>query len=132
MKHSYKIGGMTCDGCRGRIEKALNGINGIDAVVTLNPPIATITMEKHIATEQLQEALSAIGNYTISPDNGENKHNEGSSCCSFAPQKPVVIPKDIQADGIYYCPMYCEGDKIYHKSGNCPVCGMNLEKKPTM
>lgn len=132
MKHSYRIDGMTCNGCRARIEKALNEINGIKAVVTLNPPVATITMEQHIPTERLQEALSAIGNYTISSDHGENKHNEGSSCCSVATQKPIVIPKDIQADGIYYCPMYCEGDKIYQKSGNCPVCGMNLEKKPTL
>ncbi|MBI1780608.1 MAG: copper-translocating P-type ATPase [Sphingobacteriales bacterium] len=30
----------------------------------------------------------------------------------------------------YYCPMHCEGDKLYDKPGNCPVCGMNLEKVP--
>ena len=30
----------------------------------------------------------------------------------------------------YYCPMHCEGDKVYDKPGNCPVCGMNLEKVP--
>lgn len=28
----------------------------------------------------------------------------------------------------YYCPMHCEGDKVYDKPGNCPVCGMNLVK----
>jgi Cu2+-exporting ATPase len=32
--------------------------------------------------------------------------------------------------GKYYCPMHCEGDKLYNKPGNCPVCGMNLEKLP--
>ena len=32
----------------------------------------------------------------------------------------------------YYCPMHCEGDKLYDKPGNCPVCGMNLEKIPTL
>lgn len=26
----------------------------------------------------------------------------------------------------YYCPMQCEGDKIYPKAGDCPVCGMDL------
>ncbi|MFP9098338.1 copper-transporting P-type ATPase [Flavobacterium sp. RHBU_24] len=30
----------------------------------------------------------------------------------------------------YYCPMMCEGDKVYDKPGHCPVCGMNLEKVP--
>ncbi len=26
----------------------------------------------------------------------------------------------------YYCPMHCEGDKMYDRPGNCPVCGMDL------
>ena len=32
----------------------------------------------------------------------------------------------------YTCPMLCEGDKIYHESGDCPVCGMHLVEKVTM
>ncbi len=32
--------------------------------------------------------------------------------------------------GKYYCPMMCEGDKVYDEFGYCPVCGMNLEKIP--
>lgn len=32
--------------------------------------------------------------------------------------------------GKYYCPMMCEGDKVYDTFGSCPVCGMNLEKIP--
>jgi heavy metal translocating P-type ATPase len=31
-----------------------------------------------------------------------------------------------RGSGKYYCPMRCEGDKMYDKPGNCPVCGMNL------
>lgn len=30
------------------------------------------------------------------------------------------------ADVLYDCPMQCEGDKDYNKSGNCPVCEMKL------
>jgi len=26
----------------------------------------------------------------------------------------------------YFCPMYCEGDKVYDQPGDCPVCGMDL------
>lgn len=26
----------------------------------------------------------------------------------------------------YYCPMHCEGDKVYNEPGDCPVCGMHL------
>ena len=29
----------------------------------------------------------------------------------------------------YYCPMRCEGDKTYDKPGDCPVCGMHLQKE---
>ena len=38
----------------------------------------------------------------------------------------------VGATGKYYCPMHCEGDKVYDKPGNCPVCGMNLEKLPSV
>jgi len=30
--------------------------------------------------------------------------------------------------GKYYCPMFCEGDKIYDEKGDCPVCHMHLEE----
>lgn len=26
----------------------------------------------------------------------------------------------------YACPMQCEGDKVYQKPGDCPVCNMHL------
>ncbi|BAX82416.1 copper-transporting P-type ATPase [Labilibaculum antarcticum] len=31
-----------------------------------------------------------------------------------------------EANGKYFCPMHCEGNKMYEKSGDCPVCGMHL------
>jgi len=36
------------------------------------------------------------------------------------------IVKSGNDDGLYYCPMLCEGDKKYSKPGDCPVCGMHL------
>jgi heavy metal translocating P-type ATPase len=32
----------------------------------------------------------------------------------------------------YYCPMRCEGDKTYDKPGDCPVCGMHLNKEESV
>ena len=29
----------------------------------------------------------------------------------------------------YYCPMHCEGAKVYDKPGTCPVCKMNLKQQ---
>ena len=129
---------MTCDGCRTKVEKALNTIEGIEAKVSLNPSIATITMEKHIPTAQLQEALSAVGKYTIEMTNGEILQQEttndatAKSCCSMhshSDKKEINVPN---ASGKYYCPMHCEGEKVYDKAGDCPVCGMDLVKAPEL
>ena len=87
MKHSYNITGMSCGGCRSSVEKALNAVDGVDAAVSLNPPVATITMEKHVPTEQLQDALKTAGNYTISMSNPNNEAStaeskpKGNCCC---------------------------------------------------
>ncbi len=32
--------------------------------------------------------------------------------------------------GKYYCPMFCEGDKVYDSNVGCPVCGMDLVQIP--
>ena len=139
MIHTYNITGMTCDGCRAKVEKTLNTIEGIEAKVSLNPPVATITMEKHIPTEKLQEALTAVGKYSIEMSNGKTKEHSttneasGKSCCSVHSNdhnKETVVPTNTQ--GKYYCPMHCEGEKVYDKAGDCPVCGMDLVKAPDL
>ncbi|MFV8341709.1 heavy metal translocating P-type ATPase [Flavobacterium sp. XS2P39] len=138
MKHTYTITGMSCDGCRSNVEKALNSIDGIQATITLDPPIAEITMDKHIPTKQLQEALTAAGNYTIVMDNAVYSNEKAGklidkSCCSSnASQDTSIVTLPSNAQGKYYCPMHCEGEKVYDKQGSCPVCGMNLEKAPEL
>ncbi|MGZ9734337.1 heavy metal translocating P-type ATPase [Flavobacterium sp. GNP002] len=138
MKHTYTITGMSCDGCRSKVEKALNAIDGIQATLTLDPPIATITMDKHIPTTQLQEALTTAGNYTIEMNKAVDSHGtaekpiEKSCCSSNKPQEKPTIILPATAQGKYYCPMHCEGEKVYDKPGSCPVCGMNLEKVPEL
>ncbi|MFB9077194.1 heavy metal translocating P-type ATPase [Flavobacterium procerum] len=131
MTHQYIISGMSCNGCRTKVEKTLNEIEGIQAEVNLNPGEATITMNKHVATEKLQETLSAVGNYTIEMKTAENSgENAVKSCCSSKKEHSghnhakKVIPHN--ATGVFYCPMHCEGDKTYDKFGDCPVCGMDL------
>ena len=32
------------------------------------------------------------------------------------------------ANAMYQCPMKCESEKVYDKTGQCPVCNMELEK----
>lgn len=35
-----------------------------------------------------------------------------------------------QNAGKYFCPMFCEGDKVYDSNVGCPVCGMDLVQIP--
>ncbi len=59
MKHSYKITGMTCNGCRTSVEEKLKSIEGVtDVSVNLELAEATIQMQSHIRVQELQDALS--------------------------------------------------------------------------
>ncbi len=60
------------------------------------------------------------------------KPMEKSCCSSNKPQEKSIVTLPNNAQGKYYCPMHCEGEKVYDKPGDCPVCGMNLEKVPEL
>lgn len=84
MKQSYTITGMSCGGCRKSVEMALQEINGITKATIGLPDSAIIEMDKHIAIETLQEALTKVGNYTIIISTHPEKNSEikgGTSCC---------------------------------------------------
>ena len=128
MKHSYHIQGMSCNGCRKHVEEALSKIEGIsNAEVNLEQKTANVEMEQHIPLEKLQEALGGKeSKYQISASNPAEKPLK--NCCS-SEKKQVNIPPT-NHKGSYYCPMHCEGDKVYDKAGDCPVCGMDLVQQP--
>jgi len=134
MTHNYIITGMSCDGCRTKVEKALNEIDGVEATVSFDPPVATITIEKHVPIFKFQKALYAAGNYIISEidaasgDSSQTKSLYGTPL----PSDKNMASLPVSASGKYYCPMFCEGDKVYDKAGDCPVCGMDLVKAPDL
>ncbi|PCJ81686.1 MAG: copper-translocating P-type ATPase [Bacteroidetes bacterium] len=119
MKHTYKITGMTCNGCKTNVESALGSLNAITKVeADLKKNEVTLEMTSHISLDKLQETLLKAGlHYTIEMP-GHEKHSEA--------KKPV------EGNGTFYCPMHCEGEKTYDKSGNCPVCGMDLVEQPRL
>ncbi len=125
MSHTYKITGMTCNGCRSHVEKALNEVVGVGkATVDLEKSEAVIEMDKHIEIEKFQEALKdAGGNYQILMP-GEIPVEKGD--------KPEVGHEHSEGTGTFYCPMHCEGDKTYDKDGDCPVCGMDLVEEMSL
>jgi Cu2+-exporting ATPase len=67
MKHTYKITGMTCNGCRAHVEKTLQEVEGVkNATVDLEKSEAVIEMERHIPWDIFETALQqAGGNYHI-------------------------------------------------------------------
>ena len=119
MKHSYKITGMTCNGCRSHVEETLNTVSGVvNAAVNLEKGEAEISMKEHIKLDVFEKALQEHGgNYHIMlPGEEQAKHKH---------QSEDKTPKR-KGTGTWYCPMHCEGEKTYDKPGDCPVCGMDL------
>ncbi len=119
MKHNYKISGMSCNGCRSHVEKALSEVEGVTQVeVSLEDKSAIVEMDKHVSLSTFQEALKESGgNYSIHHPDDEIKE-----------EKPKEEKE--KGNGVYYCPMHCEGEKTYDKPGDCPVCGMDLVEQP--
>ena len=122
MKHTYQVTGMTCNGCRSHVEKTLSNVDGVkDAHVDLQEGEATIEMEAHIPIETFEAALKNDGGRYSIHEHGKLTHKAAKE------EKPIE-----NAPGKYYCPMFCEGEKVYDKAGDCPVCGMDLVKAPNL
>ena len=122
MKHTYHIHGMTCNGCRSHVEETLSKVGGVSkATVDLDKAEANIEMESHIPIETFQEALKKDGGtYSIHKQGEPHQHSEAKK------------EKQPKGTGTFYCPMHCEGDKIYNKPGDCPVCGMDLVEEQNL
>ena len=123
MTHKYQISGMSCMGCQNSVEAAVKALPEVENISTdLKKGEVTIDMTKHISPEMLQQTLTAAGlHYTVEIPHEHSHHNP-------TPEKK----KQVVGNGIYYCPMHCEGEKIYSKPGDCPVCGMDLVEQPKL
>ena len=87
MTHTYTVTGMTCNGCKASVEKALQAIDHvINVSVDLENAEATLTMSKHISIQQLQDALSS--KYTIQAKT--QTKNVFASATSLEEEKPLV------------------------------------------
>ncbi|MGX1754128.1 heavy metal translocating P-type ATPase [Sphingobacterium sp. NPDC055346] len=172
---TFSVTGMTCNGCRTNVEKKLNEIPELQATVNLEKGEAQIKAKSAISTEELQNKLDELGGHYHIQEKGSAPHmhhqhshepelsesgeyicpmfcegkdkiyHEPGRCpvCNMhlrpvekvdfnAPSHQHQAQPTVNASnaGKYYCPMMCEGDKVYDKFGSCPVCGMNLEKIP--
>ena len=109
----FDILGMSCGSCQKKISDKLNSLPDISAVVDLKTSSVKIYSKNEINLQQLNDAVGSIGHYFLKdPDNHDYT---------------FVKPEDkISPSSVYFCPMECEGEKLYFKQGKCPVCGMYL------
>lgn len=61
MEKVIAIEGMTCGHCSARVEKALNGLEGVRAVVNLAEKNATVTLNNNVSDEVLKGAVEDAG-----------------------------------------------------------------------
>ena len=63
----FIVDGMTCNHCRMHVEHALNALDGVKAVVTLDPPVAAVEFSgPEIGLGELQKAVTErAGEYTL-------------------------------------------------------------------
>jgi len=120
MKHIYRVNGMSCIGCKTSVEEALSELSEVQVVtVDLQKSEAIIEMTSHIPVTKLQDTLLKAGlHYTI--------EMQGDVTEMHKHEPHHVHDSTKNKNGVFYCPMHCEGEKIYNKPGDCPVCGMDL------
>lgn len=118
---------MSCNGCKNHVQEALSKVVGVNEVsVDLEKGEAEIDMSFHLSISMLQDALKeAGGQYSIYAAEG-NKMNDHSGHSHHQPKKEGT------GTGKFYCPMQCEGEKMYDEPGDCPVCGMDLVEEVSM
>ncbi|MBR9914871.1 MAG: heavy metal transporter [Algicola sp.] len=58
MTHTYTVTGMTCNGCKAKVEETLRAVTGIsDVSVDLETSEVKLTMTEHMSLDVLKEAL---------------------------------------------------------------------------
>jgi copper chaperone CopZ len=67
MIHDYTISGMTCSGCEATIKNLLSKVEGVKKVtIDLLKASASVEMDKHVSTNELQKALAVNPKYQLS------------------------------------------------------------------
>jgi P-type Cu+ transporter len=68
LEKTYQIKGMHCPSCVGRVKRLIEVWEGVTAVkVSLQPALVLIESQDEVDMEALNEALSEIGEYHLTP-----------------------------------------------------------------
>lgn len=88
MTHTYKVTGMTCNGCRASVEEKLTALKQVEEVtVDLENSEAEIKMSSHILVSELQAVL---------PDKYQISDKEETNVSSLASSKSATNTSEFQ------------------------------------
>jgi len=95
MSTSYKINGMTCDGCVSSVQKKLDAESRVKkASIQLEEPQAVIEFDTVIPIDELKQIVATAGNYSIESikdeNEGENIEDEKSMLETYKPLFLIV------------------------------------------
>src|SRR5437868_5015449 len=80
MTHNYNITGMTCTGCQAKVQGLLSNVQHVTKVVIdLAKGQAAISMDKHVATTELQAALKDYPKYQLTENTDGRSPLKGGS-----------------------------------------------------
>lgn len=68
MEKIMHIEGMMCVKCKGRVERVLGAIDGVQAEVDLDAKTAKVVLSKEVANEELIAAVTEAGFKVVSVD----------------------------------------------------------------
>jgi heavy metal translocating P-type ATPase len=130
VKKQGVIGDMHCASCAAKVEKALSAHHAVKSVnIDVASKVATIEYNDSQTTDLDLKALVKNIGYTLSFDPDGFKKDETASIKKGHINQPQGEHHYAHGQGNFICPMHCEGDKVYNKPGDCPVCGMDLKKE---
>jgi len=73
MTHTYNITGMTCEGCVAKVSYLLKQLPQVTNVaINLDKGQADVTMDSHVATPALQQALKDYPKYQLTEEHSHN------------------------------------------------------------
>ncbi len=96
MTHTYTVDGITCDGCVAKVKHKLLLHPDITAAdVQLDGGNTSVTMQRHISVDELQDAIGRDSKYTIREDVSRHhpvgSNTEEDTRSWFSTYKPILL-----------------------------------------
>ena len=87
------VSGMTCASCAARVERTLNGLDGVTATVNYATERATVDFDDAaVAPEQLVDAVESAGYGATLPGGAAARRRRGARAAHAADRSPPCWP----------------------------------------